>query len=212
MIHHVFEKGTSKDVMILLHGTGGNERDLLQLSNYISKEATKIGIRGRILESGMPRYFKRLSPGIFDLENLIEETHWLHQAIVELIDEYELDQFRIHVLGYSNGANIASSLNFHFPSLFKTSMLFHPMKPFEQFDYPNLKDQHIWIGAGKNDPIVPQQQTIDLATIYQKHGAEVEVFGLIVDTKLLKKQSFKHINFFHKKHLTRCFFYCSFGS
>ncbi len=85
------------------------------MSNYISKEATKIGIRGRILESGMPRYFKRLSPGIFDLENLIEETHWLHQAIVELLDEYELDQFRIHVLGYSNGANIASSLNFHFP-------------------------------------------------------------------------------------------------
>lgn len=200
MIHHVFEKGTSKDVMILLHGTGGNERDLLQLSNYISKEATKIGIRGRILESGMPRYFKRLSPGVFDLENLIEETHWLNQTIVEFLDQYELNTYDIHVLGYSNGANIASSINFHYPTLFKTSILFHPMKPFEQFDYPELHSQHIFIGAGKNDPIVPQQQTIDLATIYQKHGAEVEVFWSHSGHQITQQAILEAHQFFNKKN------------
>jgi phospholipase/carboxylesterase len=200
MIHHVFEKGTSKDVMILLHGTGGNERDLLQLSNYISKEATKIGIRGRILESGMPRYFKRLSPGVFDLENLIEETHWLYQTIVELLDQYELKQYNIHVLGYSNGANIASAINFFYPTLFRTSILFHPMKPFEQFDYPELHSQHIFIGAGKNDPIVSQQQTFDLATIYQKHGAEVEVFWSHSGHQITQQAILEAHQFFNKKN------------
>lgn len=200
MIHHVIHKGTSKDVMILLHGTGGNERDLIQLSNYISKEATKIGIRGRILESGMPRYFKRLSPGIFDLENLVEETHWLHQTMIELLNKYDLTQHHIHVLGYSNGANIASSINFHYPSLFKTSILFHPMKPFEQFDYPDLKNQHIWIGAGKNDPIVPQQQTIDLANIYQQHGAEVEVFWSHSGHQITQEAILEAHQFFNKKN------------
>ena len=200
MIHHVIEKGTTKDVMILLHGTGGNERDLLNLSHYISKESTKIGIRGRILESGMPRYFKRLSPGVFDLENLIEETHWLHQTVIELFKKYDLNQHNIHVLGYSNGANIASSLNFHYPSLFKSSILFHPMKPFEQFDYPILKNQKIWIGAGKNDPIVPQQQTIDLAMIYQKNGAEVEVFWSHSGHQITQEAILEAHQFFNKKN------------
>lgn len=200
MIHHIIEKGTSKDVIILLHGTGGNERDLLNLSHYISKEATKIGIRGRILESGMPRYFKRLSPGVFDLENLIEETHWLHQTIIELFNLYDLNHHDIHVLGYSNGANIASSINFHFPKMFLSSILFHPMKPFDQFDYPNLKDQKIWIGAGKNDPIVPIQQTIDLANIYQEQGAEVEVFWSHSGHQITQEAILKAHQFFHKKN------------
>ena len=167
MIHHVVAEGINEDVIILLHGTGGNENDLLTLSNYIAKDATKIGIRGRILESGMPRYFKRLSPGVFDIENLIEETHWLKQTIDTLLDQYELKNKHLHVLGYSNGANIASSLNFYYPELFKTSLLFHPMMPFETFDFPSLKRQNIFIAAGKNDPIVPHEQTIELATIYQ---------------------------------------------
>ncbi len=198
MIHHVVAKGINEDVIILLHGTGGNENDLLTLSNYIAKDATKIGIRGRILESGMPRYFKRLSPGVFDIENLIEETHWLKQTIDTLLDQYELKNKHLHVLGYSNGANIASSLNFYYPELFKTSLLFHPMMPFETFDFPSLKRQNIFIAAGKNDPIVPHEQTIELATIYQKYGAHVDVFWSYSGHQITQASILEAHQFFEK--------------
>lgn len=176
MIHYVIDKGTSRDVLILLHGTGGNENDLLTIANYVSPEATKIGIRGRILENGMPRYFKRHALGVFDIENLIEETYWLKETIHTLIEKYHLKDQLLHVLGYSNGANIASSLNFHFPNMFKKSILFHPMMPFETLDYPSLKNQDIFIAAGKNDPIVAHENTLELAQIYQKHDANVELY------------------------------------
>ena len=198
MIHHVYVKGNSDHVIILLHGTGGNEHDLLTLSNYIDQDATKIGIRGRILESGMPRYFKRLSPGIFDTENLIEETYWLKKAIESLCDQYELNDKKLHVLGYSNGANIASSLNFHYPQLFLTSLLFHPMLPFETFDYPPLKHQNIFIAAGKNDPIVPHDQTLELASTYQKFGANVEVFWSYSGHQITQASILEAHQFFEK--------------
>jgi phospholipase/carboxylesterase len=198
MIHHVYVKGNSDHVIILLHGTGGNEHDLLTLSNYIDQDATKIGIRGRILESGMPRYFKRLSPGIFDTENLIEETHWLKKTIESLCDQYELNDKKLHVLGYSNGANIASSLNFHYPQLFLTSLLFHPMLPFETFDYPPLKHQNIFIAAGKNDPIVPHDQTLELASTYQKFGANVEVFWSYSGHQITQASILEAHQFFEK--------------
>lgn len=198
MIHHVYVKGDSDHVIILLHGTGGNEHDLLTLSNYIDQDATKIGIRGRILESGMPRYFKRLSPGIFDTENLIEETHWLKKTIESLCDQYELNDKKLHVLGYSNGANIASSLNFHYPQLFLTSLLFHPMLPFETFDYPPLKHQNIFIAAGKNDPIVPHDQTLELASTYQKFGANVEVFWSYSGHQITQASILEAHQFFEK--------------
>lgn len=198
MMHHVYVKGNSDHVIILLHGTGGNEHDLLTLSNYIDQDATKIGIRGRILESGMPRYFKRLSPGIFDTENLIEETHWLKKTIESLCDQYELNDKKLHVLGYSNGANIASSLNFHYPQLFLTSLLFHPMLPFETFDYPPLKHQNIFIAAGKNDPIVPHDQTLELASTYQKFGANVEVFWSYSGHQITQASILEAHQFFEK--------------
>ena len=198
MIHHVYVQGNSDHVIILLHGTGGNEHDLLTLSNYIDQDATKIGIRGRILESGMPRYFKRLSPGIFDTENLIEETHWLKKTIESLCDQYELNDKKLHVLGYSNGANIASSLNFHYPHLFLTSLLFHPMLPFETFDYPPLKHQNIFIAAGKNDPIVPHDQTLELASTYQKFGANVEVFWSYSGHQITQASILEAHQFFEK--------------
>ena len=198
MIHHVYVKGNSDHVIILLHGTGGNEHDLLTLSNYIDQDATKIGIRGRILESGMPRYFKRLSPGIFDIENLIEETHWLKKTIKSLCDQYELNDKKLHVIGYSNGANIASSLNFHYPQLFLTSLLFHPMLPFETFDYPPLKHQNIFIAAGKNDPIVPHDQTLELASTYQKFGANVEVFWSYSGHQITQASILEAHQFFEK--------------
>lgn len=198
MMHHVYVKGNSDHVIILLHGTGGNEHDLLTLSNYIDQDATKIGIRGRILESGMPRYFKRLSPGIFDTENLIEESHWLKKTIESLCDQYELNDKKLHVLGYSNGANIASSLNFHYPQLFLTSLLFHPMLPFETFDYPPLKHQNIFIAAGKNDPIVPHDQTLELASTYQKFGANVEVFWSYSGHQITQASILEAHQFFEK--------------
>ena len=202
MIHHVYIPGSNDDVIILLHGTGGNEHDLVSLSHYISKDATKIGIRGRILENGMPRYFKRLSPGVFDLENLIEETHWLKESIEYLLNSYQLTTKKIHVLGYSNGANIASSFNFHYPQFFYTSILFHPMLPFEQFDYPSLKGQQIFIAAGKNDPIVPNEQTIQLAQIYQKYGAEVVVYWSSSGHQITQASILEAHQFFTKKTLS----------
>jgi len=198
MIHYILNKGTSQDVIILLHGTGGNEHDLIKIANFVSPDATKIGIRGRILENGMPRYFKRHALGIFDIENLIEETHWLKETIDTLIEKYDLKHHLLHVLGYSNGANIASSINFHFPNMFKKSILFHPMVPFETFDFPSLEYQKIFIAAGKNDPIVTHQNTLELANIYQKHGANVELYWSYSGHQITQASILEATQFFKK--------------
>lgn len=175
---HYFQKGTnsSKPVLLLLHGTGGNEHSLLQLAEMIDPEAPVLSVRGNVLEHGMPRFFKRLSEGVFDLEDLEFRTKELSNYLDEAAKEYNFDRQNIVAVGYSNGANIAASLLFYFEKALKGAILFHPMVPRRDLNIPSLKNTPIFIGAGTNDPLIPTSETEELKTILEDNEANVTMF------------------------------------
>lgn len=144
---HVFQKGkdTSKPVLLLLHGTGGNELDLLPLAEIMDPEASVLSVRGNVLENGMPRFFRRLAEGIFDEEDLIFRTKELNEFLDEAAKTYEFDRTNIVAIGYSNGANIAASLLFHYENALKGAVLHHPMVPRRGTQLPNLEEKSVFI-------------------------------------------------------------------
>ena len=174
---HVFQKGNdqSRPTLLLLHGTGGNEQDLLPLAEIIDKDANVLSVRGNVLENGMPRFFKRLAEGVFDEEDLIFRTKELNEFLDEAAEKYEFDRNNITAVGYSNGANIAASLMFHYQDALQTAVLHHPMVPRRGIDLPDLAGKRVFIAAGTNDPICPAQESEELNTLLAGAGAEVEL-------------------------------------
>ncbi|GGN55861.1 alpha/beta hydrolase [Oceanobacillus indicireducens] len=174
---HVFQKGNdpSRPTLLLLHGTGGNEQDLLPLAEIIDKDANVLSVRGNVLENGMPRFFKRLAEGVFDEEDLIFRTQELNEFLDEAAEKYKLDRNNITAVGYSNGANIAASLMFHYQDALKAALLHHPMVPRRGIDLPDLTGKRVFIAAGTNDPICPAQESEELHTLLADAGAEVEL-------------------------------------
>ncbi len=171
---HIFKKG-SKRVLLLLHGTGGTEQDLLPLAEMIDPEASVLSVRGNVSENGMPRFFRRLSEGVFDEEDLIFRTKELHDFLDEAAEKYEFDRNNVIAVGYSNGANIAGSLLFHYKNTLKAAVLYHPMVPRRGVELPDLNETPVFIGAGKNDPICPAAETEQLSKILEDAGSNVEV-------------------------------------
>lgn len=135
---YIYEKGTSDNVLLLLHGTGGNEHDLLSLGRFIDPHAHLLGVRGSVLENGMPRFFKRLSEGVFDEKDLVERTRELKNFIDEAAETHQFDRGRVIAVGYSNGANIAASLLFHYKDVLKGAILHHPMVPIRGIKLPDM--------------------------------------------------------------------------
>lgn len=176
MKHFFEQKDTERPVLLLLHGTGGTERDLLPIANMIDSSASILGVRGNVLENGMPRFFKRLAEGVFDEADLIERTKELHEFLNQAAEEQGFDRKRIIAVGYSNGANIAASLLFHYPEALAGAVLFHPMVPRRGIDLPDMTGLPIFIGAGINDPICLSSETEELDQLLQNAGAAVEVF------------------------------------
>lgn len=176
-MQHIFKKGTNPDrpLLLLLHGTGGDENDLLPLTEIIDSQSSVLGVRGNILENGMPRFFRRLAEGIFDEEDLIFRTNELNQFLDYAAKEYDFDRDNIVAIGYSNGANIAASLLFHYKDALKGAILHHPMVPRRGIELPNLKDINVFIAAGTNDPICPQQESIELQELLRGAGSSVTI-------------------------------------
>ena len=175
-MQHIFKKNTSEITLVLLHGTGGNEHDLLPIAKMIDPDANVLSIRGQILENGMPRFFKRLKAGVFDEKDLIYRTHELKGFIDEASVTYSFDRDKVIVFGYSNGANIASSILFHYKKAFKAAILSHPMIPFKDVHLPDLADLDIFIGAGSNDPLTTLDETNQLKEIYEHANAKVSMY------------------------------------
>ena len=176
-MEHIFTQGTNteKPVLLLLHGTGGDETSLLPLAEMIDPEASVLSVRGNVRENGMPRFFRRLAEGIFDMEDLIFRTNELHTFLDEAAVKYGFDRNNIVAVGYSNGANIAASLLFHYSDSLKGAVLHHPMVPRRGIKLPNLSGVPVLIAAGVNDPICPQQESLDLEALLEGANAVVEM-------------------------------------
>lgn len=161
---HIFQKGTNETAptLLLLHGTGGNENDLMPLAGIIDDQASVLSVRGNVLENGMPRFFRRLAEGVFDEEDLVFRTRELNEFLDEASNKYAFDRGNVLAIGYSNGANIAASLLFHFQDALKGAILHHPMVPRRGMELPDLTGKLVFIGAGKNDPICSATESEEL--------------------------------------------------
>lgn len=177
MMKHIFKQGSDQaaPVLLLLHGTGGTERDLLPLAERLSPASSVLSVRGNVLENGMPRYFRRLAEGVFDLEDLRFRTKELNEFLDSAAAEYGFDRSKLVAVGYSNGANIAASLLFHYQGALSGAILHHPMVPIRGLELPDLTGVPCFIGAGSNDPLCTPQETEELNQLLQGAGAAVAV-------------------------------------
>jgi len=172
---HEFVPGNSNRTLLLLHGTGGNERDLIPLGRELDPNASLLSPRGKILENGMPRFFRRLAEGVFDLEDLKTRTNELADFVIAAARHYKLAADRVIGVGYSNGANIAASMLLLRPEILHAAILFRAMVPLVPDKLPDLSAVRVWIGAGDQDPIVPASETRRLAEFLRHAGADVTV-------------------------------------
>jgi phospholipase/carboxylesterase len=159
--------------LLLLHGTGGDENDLLPLGRMLDERAALLSPRGKVLENGMPRFFRRLSMGVFDEEDLVNRTHELASFVEEAASEYGLDPKRLFAVGFSNGANIAASLLLLHPELLAGAVLLRAMTPFELETLPDLSGTPVYLAAGRSDQMIPPESTERLAELLREAGAEV---------------------------------------
>jgi len=173
---HVFKQGhPNSPTLLLLHGTGGNEHDLIPLAGIIDETASILSVRGNVLENGMPRFFRRLAEGVFDEEDLIFRTKELYEFLDEAAQTYSFNRDHIVAVGYSNGANIAGSLLFHYQDALRGAILHHPMVPRRGITLPRLSDVAVYIGAGKNDPLCLPEESLELEKLLTDAGAKVEM-------------------------------------
>lgn len=159
--------------LLLLHGTGGNEDDLIPLGQKISPSASLLSPRGKVLENGMPRFFKRLSEGVFDFEDLKYRTRELSDFVKKASNAYGFDLARTIAVGFSNGANMAASLLFSYPEVLSGAILYRAMVPFVPNNSIDLSGKKVFISAGRIDPIVPESHTEHLFEILRKNNADV---------------------------------------
>lgn len=172
---HSYVPGASDRTLLMLHGTGGTESDLLPLGRRLDADAALLSPRGKVLENGMPRFFRRLAEGIFDEEDLVRRTHELADFIRESSEKYGFDPAKLVAVGYSNGANIAGALLLLRPESLGGAALLRPMVPIVPERLPALDGTPILIAAGKHDPIVPPEESIELANLLTRAGAKVTV-------------------------------------
>jgi predicted esterase len=172
---HEFVPGSSSRTLLLLHGTGGNERDLIPLGRELDPNAALLSPRGKVLENGMPRFFRRLAEGVFDLEDLKYRTNELADFVTAAAQHYGFATDQLVAVGYSNGANIAVSMLLLRPEIMHRATLFRAMVPLIPDTLPNLSSVRVWIGAGDHDPIVPASETKRLVEFLRRAGADVTI-------------------------------------
>lgn len=161
--------------LLLLHGTGGNELDLLPIGKTLLPGAALLSPRGKILENRMPRFFRRLAEGVFDIDDLKFRTHELADFIRAAAAQYGFESKSIVAVGYSNGANIASSLMLLHPHLLSGAVLFRPMVPFPVDLTPDLRRVSVLLAPGRRDPIIAPEQVDMLASMLRAAGADVSL-------------------------------------
>ena len=174
-IHKYLPAQRDTPVFLLLHGTGGNEDDLIPFAKEISRDSSILSVRGKVLENGMPRFFRRFAEGVFDIEDLKFRTNELADFIEESSDKYNFELNQVVAIGYSNGANIGASLLILRPEVLTGVILFRGTLPLETSSLPDLRGKHVLISGGEFDEIIPQEGTMKLAEVLERAGAQVDL-------------------------------------
>ena len=172
---HEFVPGSSSRTLLLLHGTGGNQRDLIPLGRELDPNAALLSPRGKVLENGMPRFFRRLAEGVFDLEDLKYRTNELADFVTAAGEHYGFTSDNVVAVGYSNGANIAASMLLLRPEVMHRAILFRAMVPLIPDTLPDLSSVRVWIGGGDQDPIIPVSEAQRLVELLRRGGADVTI-------------------------------------
>ena len=172
---HRFLPATDDDpwTLLLLHGTGGDESDLLDLGRALRRTAALLSPRGKVLENGMPRFFRRLAEGVFDEQDLVRRAGELAEFVARAATEYQRDPDRIVAVGFSNGANIAAAMMLLSPRTLRAAALLRAMVPLVPPATPDLAGRHVLLSSGRADPIVPLDQPEALAGLFRAGGADV---------------------------------------
>lgn len=173
---HIFLKRTNPEkTLVLFHGTGGTEEDLIPIGKRIDPEANILSLRGTVNEHGMNRFFKRLEEGIFDEDDIQIRAEEIIKFLETVSKEYEFSLDHLTGIGYSNGANIIAALYYLYGNKFSKAILFHAMVPLKETPTTSLENTQIFMGAGENDPIVPYKNTQRLAKQFRTMKSEVTV-------------------------------------
>jgi predicted esterase len=170
---HKFVEGTEKTTLLLLHGTGGDEDNMLSLGRMLSRGSSLLSPRGKVVENGMPRFFRRFGEGVFDVEDLKFRSGELTEFVKGASAAYKFGVNAVIAVGYSNGANIAASILLLQLFRFAGAILFRPMVPLVPSHPPNLIGLPVLLAAGNLDQIVPQAETERLAALFRKAGADI---------------------------------------
>lgn len=175
MEHLYNEKKKGAPVFVLLHGTGGTERDLLPLAELLNPEYNVLSVRGNVQENGMNRYFKRHGEGQYDWEDLEFRGNELYEFIVEKSKEHDFKLEDVVFVGFSNGSNIAIQMMLRQPETFKRAALFAPLYPADVEEKQDFNDVDVFLSLGKGDPIVPEAESERVINLFEERGADVEV-------------------------------------
>ena len=173
-MEHIFREGEANaPTLILLHGTGGDESDLLPLSQLLNPKYNVLSIRGEVSENGMNRFFKRHGEGQYDIEDLNFRTDRLIAFLKEAAERYGFDLSLAIPVGFSNGSNIAISMILHQDISFQTALLYAPLYPVNDANDKDLSGMHVLLSMGEHDPIVTSKDSQNVIDLFENRGTNV---------------------------------------
>jgi predicted esterase len=172
--HQFVPAKSSRTTVLLLHGTGGDENDLVPIGRGLAPGAALLSPRGRVNENGMARFFRRIREGVFDEEDIRNRAAELEKFVLDSAEQYHFDPARVVALGYSNGANMAASILLLNPGLFSGAVLMRPTLPLEPERPLPIASTPVLILAGQHDQMIPAAGTEKLARVLSHAGARVE--------------------------------------
>ncbi len=200
-LKYIYQPSGNKEAytLLLLHGTGGDEQDLLPLAPNFGKDLNVLSLRGNVSEGGMPRFFKRLGMGIFDEQDLAFRSHELMAFVKELAAKEQFDPAKIIALGYSNGANIIGSILMLDPAFFAGAIMYRPMQPFQKPEaFRDTRHTPVFASNGASDPTINPADTERYRALLQAGGYDLSAFTFNTGHNLSHEDLNQSIAWFHK--------------
>ncbi|THB79182.1 MAG: glyoxalase [Desulfobulbaceae bacterium] len=175
-IHQFVEPQNDEETtLITLHGTGGDEHDLLGLAEAIAPGTAVISPRGQVVEQGMNRFFARLAPNVLDEQDIRTRAAALRLFLVDAAGKYQRPVDQLVALGYSNGANMAAAMMLLYPELYNRAILLRPMLPLSVEPLPSLEGKEILVLRGRTDQVIPSASTDQLIALLEHAGAKIQL-------------------------------------